>query len=239
MFNVLRISAKKLGALALPAFCPRCHWLACRVEHKLPYQIFPSIFASIDGFTKRVVHAHFDRHGRPPAWLAPLGDLVGYRDPPHHSKFKLLDETRNVLLTGSPDAVFVRGDGSCLIADYKTAKFTGTQDALFPLYETQLNVYARIGEAFSFAPVTGLALIYMEPAVGSDSDDAAWAREYGFDMNFRARILDVPLKPDSIEPLVARAREIHDAPQAPASRPGCRDCELVDGLVDAVAAHAS
>jgi len=51
-----RISAKSLGALALPEFCPRCFWLKTRVRH-LPFQIFPGIFSSIDAYTKRVVHA--------------------------------------------------------------------------------------------------------------------------------------------------------------------------------------
>ena len=52
----LRISAKNLGAFALPGFCPRCFWLQLRVENRLPFQIFPGIFSSIDAYTKRVVH---------------------------------------------------------------------------------------------------------------------------------------------------------------------------------------
>jgi len=50
-----RISAKTLGELALPDFCPRCFWLKLHAKH-LPLQIFPGIFSSIDAYTKRVVH---------------------------------------------------------------------------------------------------------------------------------------------------------------------------------------
>ena len=44
----LRISAKSLGELALPDFCPRCFWLKTKARGKLPFQIFPGIFSSID-----------------------------------------------------------------------------------------------------------------------------------------------------------------------------------------------
>lgn len=52
----LRISAKALGELALPDFCLRCFWLKLHAR-RLPFQIFPGIFRSIDVYTKRVVHA--------------------------------------------------------------------------------------------------------------------------------------------------------------------------------------
>ena len=43
----IRISAKNLGAVAMPGFCPRCFWIQMHAEG-LPYQIFPGIFSSID-----------------------------------------------------------------------------------------------------------------------------------------------------------------------------------------------
>ena len=51
----LRISAKNLGVLSLPNFCPRCFWLKTHAK-QLPFQIFPGIFSSINAYTKRVVH---------------------------------------------------------------------------------------------------------------------------------------------------------------------------------------
>jgi len=91
MREQIRISAKNLGAVALPDFCPRCFWIKLRLKHKLPFQIFPGIFSSIDTYNKGIVHSWFDRHGCPPACLAGLGTLTGYVNPPHFSKFNIVD----------------------------------------------------------------------------------------------------------------------------------------------------
>ena len=174
----LRISGKDLGAVAMPEFCPRCFWIKRNVPSGLPFQIFPGIFSSIDSYTKHVVHGWFDRHKSAPEWLADLGPLSGYVDPPHHSKFRFLHAGTNILLTGSPDGVFVLPDGSYMIVDYKTAKHSGSQDDLFPIYETQLNAYAVIGEACGLTPVSKLALIYTEPITDKKvaSTDCAFRR---------------------------------------------------------------
>lgn len=47
----IKISAKNLGALAIPDACPRCFWIKNNIK-SLPYQIFPGIFSSIDAYTK-------------------------------------------------------------------------------------------------------------------------------------------------------------------------------------------
>ena len=101
MASQIRISAKVLGEVALPNFCPRCFWIKLKMGNRLPYQVFPGIFSSIDSYSKRVVHSWFDNHQVPPVWLGGLGEIVDYLPPPHHSKF---------LLTGSPDGVFIRSD---------------------------------------------------------------------------------------------------------------------------------
>ena len=49
----LRISAKTLGELAVPDFCPRCLWLKTHAR-QLPFQIFPGIFSPIGIFEGRV-----------------------------------------------------------------------------------------------------------------------------------------------------------------------------------------
>ena len=94
MSNQIRISAKNLGALAMPDFCPRCFWLKLRMENKLPFQIFPGIFSSIDLYTKNIVHGWFDNHGCCPSWLSELGEIKGYINPPHYSKFKIVDKEK-------------------------------------------------------------------------------------------------------------------------------------------------
>ncbi|MBI3536027.1 MAG: PD-(D/E)XK nuclease family protein [Chloroflexi bacterium] len=225
-----RISAKTLGEIALEKFCPRCFWRKLHVS-KLPYQIFPGIFSSIDAYTKRVVHSTFD-HGRAPAYLAELGDVIGYAPAPHSSRFNIHDEANDILLTGTPDEILLRRDQSYIIVDYKTARFTPAADSLFPLYEAQLNVYALIAAQVGPNPISALALIYMEPQTDNDAtNDENNHHAAGFAMKFSAHILRVEIKPALIPPLLKRAREIFDATAPPASRDGCTDCKLFEALV--------
>lgn len=227
-----RISGKDLGALALDGFCPRCFWISRKAPAGLPYQIFPGIFSSIDSYTKKVVHGCFDRTGAAPAWLTELGPIRGYIEPPHHSKFQMLDGETGILLTGAPDAIFVRGDGSHLIGDYKTSRLTKNQDSLLPVYEVQLNSYALIAEAVGVSPVSAIALIYAEPRTGqADADREASHDAAGFSMGFTARIKPLDLNPGMIRPLLARAREILDLRAPPPARRGCKNCAKLDGLI--------
>ncbi|MFC1897655.1 PD-(D/E)XK nuclease family protein [Chloroflexota bacterium] len=231
MDTPLRISAKALGELTLPNFCPKCFWLKLHVD-KLPFQIFPGIFSSIDSYTKKIIHYHFDNVRSFPLWLSELGELTGYINPPHYTKFRIVDRNSNVTLWGTPDGIFTKSDGSHLIVDYKTAKYTEGQDRLMPVYQVQLNAYAKIGEQCGLNPVSGLALIYMEPI--TDSDSALYVgnnREYGFDMGFSATVHWVDLNLDSIPVLLARAKDIYELSTAPEGLQGCRDCVSLDNLI--------
>jgi hypothetical protein len=143
----------------MKGFCPRCFWISRR--SKLPWQIFPGIFSSIDSYSKKVVHGQFDRSGMP-GWLAPLGELKGYKDPPSAQRFRVPVEEHGLLLTGAPDAIFERADGTLVIADYKTSRYTQNQDRLFPMYRVQLNAYAYIARRLGWNAVSALALIYTE-----------------------------------------------------------------------------
>lgn len=228
MTDTFRISAKTIGELALPGFCPRCFWLKQRLGNKLPYQIFPGIFSSIDVYTKNMVHNHFDRTGVPPAWLAPLGKLEGYIQPPPWQRFKWFDPATQIELIGSPDGVFRAEGGSIIIVDYKTSRYTQAQDALLPLYHVQLNAYAWLGEHNQLSPVSRLALVYMEPV--TDLAKECWesaSQPDGFHLGFSGRVVDVPLNPEGILPLLARTRQLVDLPAPPAAREGCIDCERV------------
>jgi len=232
MNNQIRISAKNLGELAMPNFCPRCFWLKLRLGNKLPFQIFPGIFSSIDSYTKNIIHTFFDNMGRFPSWLNSLGDLKGYINPPHFSKYNIVDPDNNILFTGVPDGIFIKGDSSHIIVDYKTARYTGNQDKLMPMYEVQLNGYAMIGESCNFHPVSDLALIYMEPVTHPDAvSDNQNYRDSGFAMGFDASIHRVRLALDMIPPLLARTREINELSSAPDKSIGCKDCQLLEGLL--------
>ena len=87
------ISAKRLGEVALPDFCPRCFWIKLHVQYRPPFQVFPGIFSSIDSYTRKVVHQWFESHGEAPPWLSHIGRITGYRPPPHYSSFGIIDET--------------------------------------------------------------------------------------------------------------------------------------------------
>ncbi|MEE8422351.1 MAG: PD-(D/E)XK nuclease family protein [Dehalococcoidia bacterium] len=228
MSERIRISATNLGRIALPHFCERCFWVWLRMDQKRPFDSFPGIFSSIDAYTKRVVHGWFDEFKSPPPWLHELGEISGYVEPPHWSKFSIVDEQHNIQFRGEADGILRRSDGSHVIIDYKTAKHSGNQDALYPAYEAQLNAYARIGNELEFDPVTDLALIYMEPVTGdaaaSDGDNR---RTDGFAMGFAADIVTVPVNPEILEPLLAKTREIFELNHAPDGRSGCTDCERV------------
>lgn len=216
-------------------FCERCFWIKRKATRGLPFQIFPGIFSSIDAYSKRVIHGWFDNHGTCPPWLSDLGKLKGYIHPPHHNQFRIVDPETNILLTGSPDGIYVRADDSRLIVDYKTAKYTGTQDKLFPMYETQLNVYALIGQSRGLAPISGLALIYTEPV--TDENTAAQDTIHhvgGFSMSFIAYVLNVDLDFGKLRPFLARVRDILDRPSAPRGRDRCKDCGRLDDLVEII-----
>jgi hypothetical protein len=234
MAELLRVSGKDLGAMALEDFCRRCYWVRRHAPNGLPFQIFPGIFSSIDSFTKHVVHQHYDAVG-PPAWLAPLGNLVGYRQPPSAHSFQVHHRDTGVLLTGAPDAVFERADGTLVIADYKTAKYTETQDELFPMYDVQLNAYAYIAKMLEWPPVTRLALIYVEPQTTPDNAAPRVSqRANGFVMSFKATVKTMPMDLSRIGPLLERFKALVVETKAPPSRAGCKDCAKRDGLIGVI-----
>lgn len=141
-----------------------------------------------------------------------------------------------MLLTGVPDGIFVKANASYVIVDYKTAKYTGNQDKLMPMYEVQLNGYALIGESLDLHPVTDLALIYMEPVTGKDAiSDVDNYRDDGFAMGFSASIHPISLAPERIPPLLAQTRDIYELATAPDGCAECKDCQLLEDMVDVVA----
>ena len=235
MSQQLRISAKHLGQIALADFCPRCFWTRLRCADKLPFQIFPGIFASFDSFQKRVTTLHHQKYGTAPKWLDGFGDLGEPLPIPHHSVFQTHDTATNILLTGVPDEMFRQKDGTLVILDNKTARFTKNQDVLLPLYEIQLNGYGFIAERLGMGKVSGLGLVYYEPQteLTTENIDAVLADD-GFAMRFSAKLLPLELQLDRIPPLLHQVRSIFDLAKAPTGRDGCRDCKLLDGLLKTV-----
>lgn len=229
----LRISAKNLGELALPGFCPRCFWLG--LHYDLPFEgPFPGIFSSLDSFSKKVVHAHFERFQKAPPWLSPLGEFTSYIPPPSARTFYLDDPETGIRLTGAPDGILVRDGGTKSIIDYKTGRHTAGQDHLRPMYDVQLNGYAMIADRIGLGPVEQVALVYTEPVTDGDADFLEEARtQDGFRLGFRAKVVPVELDPRKIPPLLRRARRIFDEGSPPEGAKGCEDCANFDALVSA------
>ena len=231
----LTISATNLGQYASSRFCPRCEWVRLHVK-ALPFQSFPGIFSSIDSYNKRIVHSHFDRENAAPPWLRQLGQAQTYINPPHWSKFAIIDKDTGVTLRGEADAIFKMADGSYTIVDYKTARYTPGQGAMFPNYETQLNAYAYIGLRRDLSPISRLALAYMEPQTDEDTAQRPeMVDALGFSLGFKATIVPVEVKPDDlIPPLLRKAKEINQMDEPPGGLRDCKDCKAVEGLVRAL-----
>jgi len=229
------ISATELGTYARSRFCPRCAWVRLHVKN-LPYQSFPGIFSSIDRYNKLIVHNHFDREGHAPPWLAELGEAGEYLEPPHWSSFKTLDQETGITLRGEADGIFKLRDGSYVIVDYKTSRYTPAQQGMFKNYEVQLNAYAFIAERNEISPVSKLALVYMEPATDTETAlEPSLVDNRGFTMGFRAKIVEVELRRSQLlPPLLRRARSIWDMDAPPTGVRDCKDCAAVSGLLESL-----
>lgn len=221
-----RISAKNLAALNMPCACERCFWI--KQKCKLPWQIFPGIFQTIDGFTKKAIHAYWDEHGEAPPWMPELKIAVKYLPALHWSKFKFTDPETGITLSGAEDDVFETADYSRIIYDYKTAKFTEHQDKLYPLYEAQLNGYKWIEEKLG-NKVKRLALCYFEPVVDMESVDTN--NPNGISLPFIPRTIEVPVDDALIDRLLRKAKSILDLPLPPPADPDCPDCTKLGELL--------
>jgi hypothetical protein len=234
--DMIIISGKNLGALAVSDFCPRCFWLKLHCDNKLPFQIFPGIFSSIDSYTKKITNLHYNKRGSLPEWLLAFEGLDKPVKAPHFTKFFVIDPETNVHLRGVPDEIVRKKDGSFMILDYKTAKYTGNQDKLLPMYEVQLNSYAYIGNRGAFNPVSAIGLVYYEPVtdVGVEDIDSLVIKN-GFQMAFSSNLHKLNLDPDAmIPPLLKKVREIYDSPSIPKGLESCKDCSSLNTLMQLV-----
>jgi len=222
----IRISAKDLGALAMPDFCPRCFWIKKNVK-LLPWQIFPGIFSSIDAYTKKTVHNYFDIHGQAPPWLPELKDAKRYLKVPWHTKFFRKDPVTGITVSGIMDDLFEFEDGSHMIPDYKTAKFTKNADKLIPIYDTQLNGYAYIEEGFGHEVREELPLYYCEPIT---DPDIKRIEDAGFNMGFSVHTVIIQKNTDKIPELLQRVHDILSG-DIPDAKEGCKNCNSLDEII--------
>lgn len=230
------LNARTLGALALPNACERCFWLHQRIG--APPTPFPGIFSSIDSYSKKVLQAALQHAQRLPHWFERF-ELHGEPLPsPHHSWFKIATGHGSLQLSGTPDEILLAPNGSLIIIDYKTARYN-PKDHLRPLYEVQLNVYARIAE--NLAPRSGypfpcrvqtLGLMYYDPLTEVDRPDKINTR--GFLMEFHAHWVPIPRRDAWIDELLMRAWAILSQPAPPAGASNCKTCQAYRAIANAL-----
>ncbi len=204
------ISAKDLGRLNMPDFCPRCFWIERHIGK--PPSVFPGIFSTIDAVTKRSAHRSFSEKNRIPGWL-PISNLVEVEE--GNIYFKYPTDIDDWTLVGCPDDIFKTKDNDYHIVDYKTAKFTHRQDELYPLYEVQLNCYALLASKYGFDPVSKLSLVYCHPSDDLDGDE-------DFKLSFKPYHLGVDLRPEIVPDLLLKARAILDQKKPPLAYEKCK-----------------
>ena len=232
----IRISAKNLGQLALSDYCPRCFYIKLKLNNKLPWQIFPGIFSTIDSYSKKITWQYYKRYKKVPQWFNEFGNFVGLLSVPHWSKFFIVDSETGITLTGVPDDIIIMADGRYFIVDYKTARLTDLQDSLIPLYAIQLNCYALIFEKLGMGKIGGLGLVYYEPQGDSPVVNIdAVKKEDGFVMPFVAKLKGVKLDAEGVVmPLLKVVREMVSRDVVPKGRKGCEDCRRVEEVVGIV-----
>ncbi len=229
----IRISAKNLGQLALPDYCPRCFYIKLKLNNKLPWQIFPGIFSTIDSYSKKITWQYFEKYKKVPPWFDEYGEFRGLLPVPGWSKFSIVDAEMGITLTGVPDDIFIMVDDRYFIIDYKTAKYTENQDKLLGMYRVQLNGYAMIFEKLGMGKIGGLGLVYYEPQ--GDAPAVSFEtviRQDGFAMPFVAHLKGIELDPEGVvRPLLQVVRDMVDSGVVPVGRPGCEDCRRMGDVV--------
>ena len=235
----IRISAKNLGQLALDNCCKRCFWLKLKLNFKLPFQMFPGIFSSLGSYSKKITGCYFEKFKTFPPWFNAFGEFEEIIPVPHWRKFYFIDKETKIKLSGVPDEILKKKNGSLTIIDYKTSKFTEAKNSLGLLYKAQLNSYAWIAEKLGLSPVGGLALIYYQPETDiieiSEKELKKLVSSDKFKMLFSAHLIEVELEPEKVvKPLLRKVRELADMKKAPDGIEGCEDCEKLERLVGLV-----
>ena len=79
MSHQIRISAKTLAEVAMPDFCPDATGSSSTFRRSCPIRFSQGSSVRSTPTQSILCMAEFDRHHGPPAWLADLSDLAGYR----------------------------------------------------------------------------------------------------------------------------------------------------------------
>jgi len=236
MSEQLITSAKRLGWLAQPDFCPRCFHIKKQLKWKAPWAIPMPIYGRLDKLQKRLVQEFIDRFGIGAGWLSSIGEVVGYIDPPHWSKFWYDDPASGVRVRGQADLILRLSNGELFILDLKTSNSIPAEDPLMPTYIVQQSVYAMAAEQRGLGKVAGAGLAYMR-TLDQSLDDMLPSPDSGLEMQvgFSVEIHHLPHEPELVRELCQRYRELYELEVPPERREGCKECALVDQFPKAIA----
>ena len=231
--EIIRISAKNLGSMAIPDYCPKCFYIKLKLNNKLPWQIFPGIFSTIDSYSKKITWQYFKKNKKLPPWFNQYGEFKGLLPVPGWSKFSIVDKETGIILTGVPDDIFIMDNERYFIIDYKTARYTDNQDKLLGMYRVQLNGYALIFEKLEMGKIGGLGLVYYEPQGNAPVVSFETViQDDGFVMPFVAHLKKIELDAEGIvRPLLKKVRDMVDRDVVPEGRVGCEDCRRMGEVV--------
>ncbi len=158
-----------------------------------------------------------------------MGDIIRYEKVPHWSKNTFHDEKSNIALHGAQDDILICTDGQRVVPDYKTAKYSETQDKLLSMYLVQENVYSILSEKDNQEPVK-LFLVYMEPC--TDASMAVNNIDHcGFKLCFSGIVVPIERDRKIVRQALTITREIYEMEKPPDSRTGCKDCDNLDKII--------
>ncbi len=232
------ISVSKLAEVAMPGFCPHCFWIKLKMGWELPFQRpVPSIMGDIDRHVKNVVRTHYEEKGMLPQWFPYLGEVTKLEKAPGWRDFYFTHPQLGITLRGEMDEILQLNGCGYHILDYKTARYTVTQDRFLPVFEAQLNAYAYIaGRGNFFSPIVGLSLVYLEPDAGSHLHREQMELLSGkLRLGFTPRVKSIEIKPDSFtEGLLRKCAGIASLSEPPEPVPQCHNCRLFQNVSEMV-----
>lgn len=231
----LRISAKQLGNLAKENFCPRCFYLGYKIHFKYPGAIFAGILSKMDAIQKKSVVKYYEKNGHLPQWLEAEGIIGKPLKSPGPKRFTTT--INGIVISGSIDLLLETPTGELIIIDFKTSSPKNGYDPFMPVYEVQLQGYAKIAEDMGLGKVAGIYLVYFSAKTQVEEDNVMdYVGEEQLQVSFDIEVKKLDLKPEeTLPPLIEAFKEIITAEEIPEGQPGCSECEKLDMILDLLA----
>lgn len=233
--STLKITPKRLGLIAIKAYCARCFWYMLKQRFKFPFNHFGgAIFTFMEQAQMAVIGELLRRDGQLPKEFHPFENIVSRVEFVRHwSKFKYQLDS-GVLLYGVPDEIVEFEDGSIGIIDHKTAHRKDGDDRMLPCYEIQGIGYGLIAEkGLDLGTTSRGGVMYWacqhEQVIAKPG---AFYDPGKLWMPFVPQPLEYTMDYSRLKPLLKEAMKLWDASTPPARTEGCEDCELLDALME-------